>query len=501
MTLSRVLICEEAAVASEQPLASLAGYDVLRKGGNAIDAAVATSFALGVTFHPAGGLGGDFFATIYEAKTGKIHCINSSGWSPSGLTLDLVRSRGGESVPLLGPTSAVVPGMITGVCAMHVKLGSSELAGLLGAAQRYASDGFPMGEGMAKSTAANLPSLSPAAKKVFAPTGAPPSAGEWVRQANLGKVIADVAEGGAEAFYRGWPAEAIAEELSALGVPTKKTDFASFEPEWVKPLEFDYRGTTVYETPPNSMGATSLLMLEHLSRDDMSRVGADSAERVSRTMEAAEFAYARRDEMLGDPRFVGFDFKRFMDLGGARGVAPEALADGDTTAFSVVDGEGNIVSAIQSLFHHYGSKVFVEKTGIMLNNRAAGFKMAGPNKVEPLKRPLHTLSSMLLARGGEPTTAIGCSGGEFRPIQHTLFVTNMVDYSMTLEQSIDFPRFVWSGGRELIVEAGLGVPGRRYDVTPQPHPGRTGVCQGVQVTGRARKAVCDVRNDGIPAGF
>ncbi|MDV3292876.1 MAG: gamma-glutamyltransferase family protein [Nitrososphaerales archaeon] len=502
MTLSKVAFFEHGVVASEQPLASLAGSEVLRRGGNAFDAALATSFALAVTFHPAGGLGGDFFAMVHEAKSGRVHCLNASGWAPSGLSVDLLKAKGNSEVPLFGPFSVVVPGFVAGITALHKRFGKVGLRGLLSPAISYSKRGFPAGEGICRSVAGTYDTLSAEARRVFAPEGRPPSPGDWIRQENLGKVIEDISRGGAAAFYKGPPADKISEKLTALGVQTKRRDF-DFKPEWVEPLTLNYNGTTVYEVPPNSMGATTLLMLKYLSKNDLRKTGPLSRERIALTMEAAAFAYGRRDELLGDPRFGRVDMANFMRISSGPKAPPQGkLRDGDTTAFSVVDKDGNVVSAIQSLFHHFGSKVFVEDCGIMLSNRGAGFRMSGPNKLEPRKRPLHTLSALLMDCGDGPTLAIGTSGGEYRPFQHTLFVTNIVDYSMSLEHSIDHPRFLWSGERSLIAEAGYEpLAHSRYDVENLPHPGRTGACQAVEMLPKARKGVCDVRGDGFPTGY
>jgi gamma-glutamyltranspeptidase / glutathione hydrolase len=499
---SKVLIAGNAAVASEHPLASLAGYDVLKSGGNAFDAAVATSFALSVTQHQIGGLGGDFFGLLFEAKSGRVHCLNSSGWAPSGLTLDLVKSKGEAAMPIYGPLSCVVPGQVAGVSSMHAKLGSLEFGSLLGAASSYALDGFPAGEGLCRSVAAALDHFSPEARRIFAPLGKPPVPGDWIRQENLAKVIEEISEGGADAFYGGWPSERMRDTLESLGVPTESSDFADFEPEWVDPLILDYRGTRVYEVPPNSMGATTLLALKLLSERDLTGVGPLSKERVDLTMGAAETAYSRKDKMLGDPRFSKVDMDEFMSTSVPGEGYTGRVSEGDTTAFSVADREGNLVSAIQSLFRHFGSRVFVPTCGIMLNSRASGFRTGGPNMVEPRKRPLHTLSSLILERDEGYLSAIGTSGGDYRPLQHTQFVADIVDYGMPLEQAVGHPRFVWSEGRELVVEEGYQELGSsRYDVQKVPGQGRTGVCHAVEIRGRNRKAVCDARGDGIPAGF
>lgn len=377
MGLSKTIIAEHAVVASEQPLASMAGYDVLRKGGNAFDAAVATSFAFAVTFHPAGGLGGDFFGMFYEAKSGKVHCLNGSGWSPSGLTLDLVKSKG-EEMPTFGPLSCMVPGCVRGVWEMHKKLGGLEFGDLVSQAEEYATRGFPAGAGICRSIAGAYPGLSEEARRVFASKGAPPSPGDCIRQESLGNVIADIRDGGPDAFYSGRAAENIRSTLEGLGVPTKLDDFKEFRPEWVTPLTLDYRRATVYEVPPNSMGATSLLILKLLLEEDLSHSGPLSRERIELTMRAALKAYSRRDEMLGDPRFGDFDLEEFMSAPSKVETPTGRIRPGDTTAFSVADSEGNMVSGIQSLFFHFGSRVFVPDCGIMLNNRELALACPGP---------------------------------------------------------------------------------------------------------------------------
>lgn len=503
MFLSRVAYFEHGAVASEHPLASEAGAEALKRGGNAFDAAIATSFAMAVTYHPAGGLGGDCFALIYDANKRKVRCLNSSGWAPSGLTVDLLKSKGKNEVPIVGPFSAMIPGTIAGMTELHRSYGSQPLSKILAPAAGYAKDGFPAGDSLCRSIAANLSGLSDEARKVFAPNGKAPAPGDWIRQEKLGKIIEDVSHDGARAFYDGRPAEKIAERLTELGVETRKSDLSEFKPEWVEPLKFDYKGTTVYEAPPNSMGATCLLMLESLAQTRLAEAGPLSSERMRLTLEAAKFAYARRDEMLGDPRFAPINMDGFMRLdAAARPAKHRSLGETDTTTFSVVDCEGNIVSVAQSLFHHFGCRVFVEDCGIMLNSRGAGFALSGPNKVEPRKRPLHTLSCLILDQGGAPKIALGTSGGEYRPVQHTLFVTNIVDYRMSLEQSIDHPRFLWSGGKPVEVEAGYQMPlPSGFEGVPSLYPGRAGTCHGVEVLPKAKKGVCDVRGDGLPAGY
>ncbi len=502
MPQGKTIVADHAAVASELPLASAIGRDVLLDGGNAFDAAVATSFALAVALHPAGGLGGDFFGMFYEARSGAVRCLNASGWSPSGLTLELLMSKTGGKIPKSGPLACVVPGYVAGVCEMHRELGSTDFRGLLLRPIELADRGFQAGEGLCRSVAGAYQELPPEAREIFAPGGKPTARGEWIRQEALGRVISEIASGGPGAFYSGWPAGTISSTLEAQGVHCAGADFTDFRPEWTSSLSLDYRGTTVHEFPPNSMGATTLLILKLISEGLPSSAGPLSKERVARTMKAATLAYARRDRALGDPRFSRIDTDAFLSGGEEEAQGRGLTREGDTTAFSVVDAEGNVVSGIQSLFQHFGSRVFIPECGIILNNRASGFSTAGPNRVEPRKRPLHTLSSMILERGGRPSLSIGCSGGNYRPLQHALFVTNAVDYGMQVEANVCHPRFVYGGGKTVLIEEGYDAPsGEEYAVQRLPMPGRTGICQAIQIGGGRLKAVCDIRGEGIPAGL
>ena len=500
-----MLLASKFAVASEHPLASVAGYEAMVEGGNAIDAVVATSFALTVLQPALGGIGGDFFALFYEAKTGKVHCINSSGWAPSRLTPKFLEERGHRAVPTFGPFSAVVPGLVKGVHAFHKRFGKLEFSPLLSRAIEYAKDGFAASQGLSNALRASLSSLSPDARRAMSSSEGPADPGDVIRQKSLAKALQDIAEAGPKAFYNGWIAESICQELSGKGVPITIRDFADFEPEWVDPLEIEYRGATVHEVPPNSMGATTLLILSYLRQIDLKRLKPNSRERIELTVKAAQAAYHKRDKMLGDPRFAKINLDEFLEVEGEKPPLIETgqrvLGDADTTYFAVADDEGNIVSAIQSLFHYFGSRVYVDECGVFLNNRGSSFRFSGPNALAPRKRPLHTLSALLVGKGDEPTIAVGCSGGGFRPQQHALFTTNIVDYSMGLDEAIDFPRFLWEGGRSLSIERGYtGLRNLPFEVHHIPYPGRTGVSQGVQRVNGSVKAVCDIRGDGLPVG-
>ena len=500
-----------ASVATEHPLASLAAVKILESGGNAVDAAVAASFALAVVQHHQGGIGGDFFALVHEGENGGVHCLNASGWAPSGLTLAMIASKGCEAVPTYGACSAAIPGLVKGLCRMHERFGRKEFSALLSYPIKLAEEGFPVSHGFSAAISAHGGSLPPAARKLMERNGRALRPGELLRQDKLALTLKAIVDDGPAIFYDGWIAEEIRDQLSADGVCTEIEDLSRFEPEWSQPLSADYRGTTIYEMPPNSMGATTLLILAQLASVDFESHGPDSPERISSMIEAAKIAYDRRDRELGDPRFAQIDLQAFLtptNVGVPTGTRV-SLAGGDTTNFAVVDNEGSIVSGIQSLFHPFGSRIFVEECGFFLSNRASSFKTAGPNKLEPRKRPLHTLSTLLLASDDEVKIALGCSGGDYRPQQHALFITNLVDYSMTLEEAIDFPRFILSADDTLLLEKGFENQlelGRQIRLLDYPGPkgvahGPTGVAHGVEVLDEGKKGVCDVRGDGIPMGF
>jgi gamma-glutamyltranspeptidase/glutathione hydrolase len=500
----KTFISKNCAVATEHPLSSLAAFEVLEKGGNAVDAAVAGSFCISVVHPQLSGLGGDFFALAYMRREEKVYCINSSGWSPQSLTVDAMKSEGAGKMPTYGPMSVVIPGYVKGLGRLHEKLGSMEFSGLLSRAIEYAESGFPVTRGLAESIKTNQQAIPEAARGSLMPHGRPPRVGELVRQEVLGKTLRSVASDGVDAFYRGRAAEGIRSAISKGHLEVAPEDMGDFEPEWCDPISVEYRGSRVYEVPPNSMGATTLAALKFLEHENMARMRPNSSKRISITLAAALRAYVKRDELLGDTRFVKFELDDFLygpDTQKRDGPSSVRIKRADTTYFAISDKEGNLLSCIQSLFHHFGSRVYVKEGGFFLNNRASAFSFSGPNRLEPRKRPLHTLSTLLIDRERRPAIALGCSGGDFRPQQHVLFVTNILDYSMSLEQAIGFPRFLWEGGRDITIEEGYEGLGK---IRPRKKvvgfQGRTGVAQGVEELPGAKKAVCDLRGDGIPLG-
>jgi gamma-glutamyltranspeptidase / glutathione hydrolase len=288
------------------------------------------------------------------------------------------------------------------------------------------------------------------------------------------------------------------EALRAEGVEVERDDLA-WVPEWVEPLEIEFRGHRVFEIPPNSMGAAALKILKEIEGGEPP--APDSIERVNRVTEATKLALGAKDEFIGDPKFVSFDLPAF--LGSRPAPRRSSVAEGDTTYFAVADGDGNLLSCIQSLFHPFGSRMYLKDSGFFLNNRASAFKLEGPNKLAPRKRPVHTLSALLVSksRGEPPNLAMGTSGGELRPQLHALFVSNVVDYTMDVEGALRYPRFVWDGERTSMERGYRLDEGSADRFRLVEYPSRLGVAQGIEVKQTGKKAVCDVRGDGAPAGF
>jgi gamma-glutamyltranspeptidase/glutathione hydrolase len=499
-------------VASEHALASLAGLKVLRNGGNAIDAIVASSFALTVLQPHLGGLGSDFFALVYLRDDEKIYGINAGGWAPRKLSLDFLKGKGFSKMPKKGALTIVVPGLVAGLFGLHKRFGVSNFGDLLNDAIKYAEKGFPVSKGLSFAIRVLKEELKNdfGFNKIFLKDQNGWEIGDYLVQRELGATLRKVAEEGSDVFYKGNVAKSIVEYINSQGGVFSVEDLSEYSPEWFDPISSDYRGVTVYEMPPPTMGPTALLILNMLENHDVGKHSPDSAHRVTLGVEIARIAYEERDRKLGDPRFVDVPLSDFISKEYAERLVNEklhykvdsTLFEGDTTYFSVADADGNIVSAIQSLFYPFGSGLIDPSTGIPLNGRASYFKFDGPNAVSPRKRPVHTLSSLLLEKNGDVFAALGASGGEFRPQQHALLVSNLVDYNMPLWETIEYPRFLWNGNNKILIEDGIKHPKSSYDIKSLPYPGRTGVAQGVLIKNRKlRVGVCDVRGDGLPMGY
>lgn len=489
-------------VAAEHPLASAVGAKVLEEGGNAADAAVAVGLALAVLQPHLGGLGGDFFALVRE-PSGKVACLNGSGWASSCLNPSELEKRGRRTPPLHGVLSSVLPGFVPALEELHSRYGTLPWRSLVEPSIHLARQGFPVAKGLADALAANLEVLKRARgfAELFMIEGRPLRMGELLVQPSLAATLEELAAGGRQGFWLGRAGRDLIRRYAEEGLWLSFDELLELRPEWAQPLSITHSEAKIYEMPPNSLGAATLLILRLLEEQGAREYPPRSFERVKALVGAARLAHAAALEGIADPRFSAFSLDDFLSQ--RRGCGPRrgALHAGDTTAFCLIDGQGMVLLGIQSLYHHFGSRVFLEEAGFFLNNRASCFGETGPNSLLPKKRPLHTLSAVLVERQDE-LLGFGISGGFLRPQQHALLLTNVLDYGMSPAEAVEHPRFLWDPERDIVlVEDGIEAgEGGELAIRRLPYPSRTGVAQAVFSSRGTQGAVCDVRGDGLPSG-
>lgn len=450
-------------VATSQTLASRAGAAVLERGGNAVDAAIAANAALGVIEPMMNGVGGDLFAIVYEAKTGKVFGINASGWAPKGMSVEFLRAHEiTKEIPASSVQAVTVPGVVAGWVALRNKFGKLPLKDDLMPAIFMAKHGIPIPEMDAQAWKIFAPQFqkSPGFAATFLPEGHPPETGEVFHNPDLAHTLDQIAVEGANGFYRGPVAATVVDFLDSLGSPMSREDLAEFSPEWVEPISTTYHGWTVRELPPNGQGIAALEMLNIMERFPLKEYGHNSVPALHTMIEAKKLAYADLRRYVGDPRFshipvdelLSKDFaeKRTKLIGSTANcqVAPAELTTEltrvgrDTTYLTAVDREGNIVSLIQSNAGAFGTGLVAPGTGFVLQNRGTGFTLepGRPNSLAPRKRPFHTIIPALLSRGGV-TIGFGIMGGLNQPQAHAQFVSNVVDFGMDIQEALDAARF------------------------------------------------------------
>jgi len=454
-------------VASSVPMASAAGVEALRRGGNAIDAAIASAATLCVVEPMSTGLGGDAFALVASARERRLLALNGSGRAPAAASLDAYRAQGLEEVPARGILSATVPGAVHAWETLSRRLGALPLADTLEPAIRAAEQGFVVTELVAHywDLLARTGALAnDAARATWLPEGRAPRAGETFRCPAQARTLRAIAKGGAAAFYRGEVAEAIVATSRAEGGCFAPGDLAGHESTWTTPITCDYRGVTVAEHPPNGQGLAALVGLAVLARlGEPAPPG--SALDWHRRIEAVKLAYADRDAYVADPEHAHVPVDALLDAAyaarRAARVGEQALAapgpglsHGDTIYCCAADEDGNLVSFIQSLFQGFGSGIACGDTGVLLQNRGAGFRLdpAHPNALAPGKRPFHTIIPGMLLRAGEPWMAFGIMGGDVQAQAHLAFVSNLLDHGLNPQEALDRPRFRFVAGREVALE-------------------------------------------------
>lgn len=445
-------------VATEHPQASQIGAQILAEGGNAIDAAVAANAAVGLFAPMANGIGGDLFAIVYHAKSGRLYGLNASGWSPAGLTPELLRARGIKEMPQSGIHSVTVPGAVDGWDKLLKRFGRKSLRQVLAPSIRAAERGFPVTEIFSSYWVASENHLrkDTNAAAVFMPNGHAPAPGEVFANRDLAWSYKEIAQHGRNAFYKGAIARKLLARSAELGGPLTAEDLSKYSAEWVTPIYTTYRGWKVYEIPPNGQGIAALMMLNLMERFPLAQYGAGSADGLHVMIEAKKLAYADLLKYVCDPKahevpMIGMlskDYAReraaLIDLQKAN--CPVAAGNpppgSDTTYLCVVDAEGNMVSYIQSNYNSFGSGLVAPGTGFALQNRGGLFTLepGHPNVLAGRKRPLHTIIPAFMTCG-DLRIAFGIMGGWNQSQAHAQFVANVVDHQMNIQAALEAPRF------------------------------------------------------------
>jgi len=470
-----VVRSQHAMVASSQPLASQAGLEVLKHGGNAVDAAIAMAAMLNVTEPMMTGLGGDAFMLVYWSRTKELKGLNASGRAPGALSLEYFAKRNIKQMPQFGMESITVPGAFDGWVTLLDKYGTMKLAEVLAPAIDTAENGFPVMEKTAEDWNSEVTKLkkSSAAATNYLIDGRAPRAGEIFRQPNLARTLRTLAHGGRDAFYKGEIAKAIVNYSEKNGGFISLADLAAQKSEWVQPISTNYRGYTVYEIPPNGQGLTALLTLNILESFDLAALSKQPARYYHTLIEATKLAFADRDRYLADPDFskvpvaelLSKDYaakrRALINPNRALNSPPpgEINAGSDTTYFTVVDKDGNAVSFINSLFDSFGSGIVAGDTGIVLQNRGSSFSLdpTHPNHLEPGKRPFHTIIPAMVFKDNKLFMSFGVMGGGIQPQGHVQVLVNLIDLGMGLQQAIDAPRYRYMTGKDVLLEDEIGT--------------------------------------------
>jgi gamma-glutamyltranspeptidase / glutathione hydrolase len=452
-----MVVTDRGIVATSQVLASQAGAQVLKRGGSAIDAAIAANAVLGVTEPMMNGVGGDLFLLYWDARTGKLYGLNASGWAPRNLSMDYLKKKGVTSMPEQGIDSVTVPGAVDGWSQAHEKFGRLPWKELFSAAIYYAEHGYAVpeiihdywviGESTLKTT--------PEAQRVFLRNGKAPEIGDMFSNPDLAKTLRLIAEKGRDSFYRGEIARAILKTSAGLGGTMQADDLADFSSEWVEPISINYRGWRIYELPPNGQGMAALEMLNIMAVFTADKDGPQGTAELHKRIEAMKLAYTDLYRFDADPRFAKVPVSgllsreyaearaRLIDPAKANCTpASGSPAKSDTTYLAVVDGEGNIASMIQSNYDYFGSGVVVNGMGFVLQDRGALFVLDPhhPDALAPRKRPFHTIIPAFMERG-DVHIGFGIMGGSNQPLAHAQFVSNIVDYGMNIQGALEAPRF------------------------------------------------------------
>ncbi len=467
------VIATHGMVATSHPLASQVGLDILKRGGSAVDAAIAANATLGL-MEPVGcGIGGDLFAIVWDAKSKKLYGLNASGRSPLSLSFERLKneleSLKTDSIPPLGVLPISVPGAVDGWFELHERFGSLPMKEVLAPAIEYCNEGFPLTELIAYYWDRSTPRLSKqpgAFAATFAPTGRAPRKGEIFRNPDLGSTYQRLADEGRDVFYRGEIAKKIDAFMKSIGGFLSYQDLSQHTSTWVQPMSVSYRGHEVWELPPNGQGIAALQMLAMLEQVDLRALGRLNPETLHLMIEAKKLAFEDRARFYADPDFnqlpieelisTTYAKRRLKQIDSLRANRqpkhgnPRQLDEGDTIYLTTADRHGNMVSLIQSNYRGMGSGVVVPGLGFVFQDRGELFTMepGHPNVYAPGKRPFHTIIPAFMTKNGQPVLAFGVMGGAMQPQGHVQIVTNLLDFDMNLQEAGDASRWQHMGSSE-----------------------------------------------------
>jgi len=519
-----VVMSTRAMAATSQPMATAAALDMLRRGGNAMDAAVAAGATLGVTEPQSTGIGGDCFILYHDAASGRPYGLNGSGRAPARASPDAIRARGHRRMPEYDIVSVTVPGAVDAWHTALERFGRLDLAAALEPAIAWAEDGYAVTEVVAEVWKRHEPLLSGCehTRRNYLPDGRAPAPGSRHRQPELARTLRRIADEGRDAFYEGDIAERILRFTEERGGLLALEDFRAHRSEWVEPVGTDYRGLRVLELPPNGQGVVTLMMLNTLVHAELGAMRHLGPEHAHLFTEAFRLALAERDRFVADPAFHDipletlvspeFGARQWSRLDPDRALAhpiPSALpASRDTVYLTVVDEERNVCSFINSLFHPWGSALVAGDTGILLQNRGGGFVLEEGhfNCIAPGKRPLHTIMPALAYRDGHPVLSFGVMGGNYQPMGHAYALSNWLDFGMDLQEAVDAPRFSTEDGA-LVVERGVpaatreALAARDHRVVEAERPLGGAQCIHIDRRKGVLQAASDARKDGCALGY
>ena len=527
------VIATNGMAATSHPLATQTAIDVLKNGGNAIDAAIAANAVLGLVEPTGCGIGGDLFAIVWSAKDKKLYGLNASGPAPQTISIETLKEKGLDMIPPYGPLPVTVPGAVAGWSALHKRFGKRDFSTLFDNAIDYANNGFPVSEVVAyyldisSSRFKDYPNFS----DVWMPKNKSLQKGDIFKNKDLAKTYLSIAESYGSSFYSGTLAKSMTEFIQEQGGYLTINDMKSFQPQWVEPVSTNYRGYDVWELPPNGQGIAALQILNILEQYDLRSMGHNSAELIHIFTEAKKLAYEDRAKYYADPNFNSIPVNELISktyakqrntlinpTQAAKSYLAGKLEDGDTIYLTVADNEGNMVSLIQSNYRGMGSGMVPPQLGFMLQDRGEMFSL-DPNHANALvggKRPFHTIIPAFITKDDKPFISFGLMGGGMQPQGHAQIVINLIDFDMNLQEAGDAARFRHYGSSEptgeqmldggyLSLETGINDDVRQALIKLghqlKDEPGGYGGYQAIKIDGSVYYGASESRKDGHASGF